>query len=124
MPNSIGEFSQASCDKAIGRAAAVVYDTPDQGGKLDPRVFFYLRLIAERDYLRPGLHLLDVGAGISWFGAVAHEFGMQVTLADDFAGGGGIPVGSETQTAMSLIEGFESRLGMRVLRQDVLSQPL
>jgi SAM-dependent methyltransferase len=102
----------------------VAYGIPDQGGKLDPRIFFYLRLLAERGSLRPELHLVDVGAGTSWFGPVAQEFGMRVTLVDDFAGGGGVPLGAGSQEALALIDAFESRLGIRVVRQDVLSQPL
>jgi|ERR1041385_393468 SAM-dependent methyltransferase len=90
---------------------------------LDGRNEFYLSLLHERSLLEPGKRLIDLGAGLSVFGPICHAHGMEVTLVDDFGGGGGIELGQK-QAQVPLLDVFEKRLGLHILRQNFLEKPL
>jgi SAM-dependent methyltransferase len=72
--------------------------------------------------LEPGKHLVDLGAGLSVFGPLCRVQGLQVTLVDDFGGGGGVELRPTTE--IPLLDVFEKQLGMRIVRENFLEQPL
>ena len=86
---------------------------------LDARNEFYLSLLAAQSLLQPGRHLVDLGAGLSVFGPLCRAYGMDVTLVDDFGGGGGVELGRTAQV-IPLLDAFHSRLGMQIIRENFL----
>jgi SAM-dependent methyltransferase len=90
--------------------------------ELDDRNEFYLRLLHEHSLLEPGKHLVDLGAGLSVFGPVCRAHGLDVTLVDDFGGGGGVELRRKTE--IPLLDVFEKQFGMRIVRENFLEQPL
>jgi SAM-dependent methyltransferase len=91
--------------------------------QLDDRNEFYLKMLHDQGLLESGKHLVDLGAGLSVFGPICHAHGMKVTLVDDFGGGGGIELG-QNPNQVPLLEVFEKQLGLNILRQNFLEQPL
>src|SRR6185295_3019798 len=91
--------------------------------QLDDRNEFYLKLLHDQGLLGTGKHLIDLGAGLSVFGPLCHAHGMKVTLVDDFGGGGGIELG-QNPNQLPLLEVFEKQLGLDILRQNFLENPL
>lgn len=117
-------FDEQACHAAIGGEVAAVYGwPPNNNPRLDPRLVFYFRLVHQAGALLPGGHLMDLGGGLSAFGPVARVLGMKVTIVDDFAGGGGIEQDT-VDAARRIIEGWRTRLGIRVVEQDFVAQPL
>ena len=117
------QFNEAACHKLLCEKIAPLYGWPTEGSQLDPRLLYYLRLVHKAGVLEENRHLLDLGAGLSAFGPVARALGMQVTVVDDFAGGGGV----EPDTAIKarrIIEGWKNELGIRVIEQDLVRNPL
>lgn len=90
---------------------------------LEARNEFYVRLLGERGLLEPSRQLVDLGAGLSLFGPLCRAHGMEVTLVDDFGGGGGIDLGQEAQE-IPLLEAFRTKFGLKVIQQNFLEQPL
>ena len=115
-------FDPAACHRAFGEKVAVLHGF-QYGGRLDGRELFYLQLLHDTGLLQPGKHLVDLGAGTSAFGPVARALGMEVTIADDFGGGGGVELDNLDRTRR-IINGWRHELGIRVLEIDLLNQPL
>ena len=90
---------------------------------LDTRNEFYLEMLARHGALESGKHLVDLGAGLSVFGPLCRVHGMRVTLVDDFGGGGGVEVDQRGQE-VPLLEAFERKLGITVVRENFLEQAL
>lgn len=118
-------FDTTSCNKAFRERVSVIYgDSPNnEKAALDERQLYYLQLVAETNSLQPGKHLVDLGPGLSAFGPVAAAMGMQVTLIDDYGGGGSVDVKTRDIT-LGFINGFRNRLGVRVEEMDFVSKPL
>jgi SAM-dependent methyltransferase len=91
--------------------------------ELDDRNEFYLRLLSEQGLLQPGKHLVDLGAGLSVFGPLCRAYGMDVTLVDDFGGGGGVDLG-QPGTAQPVLQVLEGELGLHIVRENFLENPL
>jgi len=98
---------------------------------MDARQLFYLELLYRVGTLAAGKHLLDLGAGTSAFGSVAAALGMQVSIADDFGGGGGVEHGGHANAedmnltgVRKLIANWKTQLGIRVLESDIINEPL
>jgi len=91
--------------------------------QLDDRNEFYARLLAEQSLLQPGKHLVDLGAGLSIFGPLCRAHGMNVTLVDDFGGGGGVEL-RPASGDVPLLDVFEKRLGLAIVRENFLERPL
>lgn len=89
----------------------------------DARNEFYLWMLAEQSMLRPGVHVVDVGCGLSAFGPVCRAAGLRVTLVDDFGGGGGVSLGQPVEDIPHL-KAFENELGLEIVRLNVLHKPL
>ena len=116
-------FDEETCHKLLREQLAPLYGWPTEGSQLDPRLVFYLRLVHRAGMLEKDRDLLDLGAGLSAFGPVARGLGMRVTVVDDFGGGGGV----EPDTAIKarrIIEGWKNQLGIRVIEQDLVGNPL
>lgn len=120
---SPNQFDPEVCQRACREKLAPVYGWPAGEFKLDERLEFYLRLVHDTGKLSAGHHLLDLGPGLSAFGSMAWALGMEVTLVDDFGGGGGVEIGN-ADPMRKVIEAWKSRLGIRVLEQDFVAQPL
>lgn len=88
---------------------------------LDARHSLYLELMGRAGILESGKSAVDLGGGISWLALMLKELGLQVTMIDDFRGGGG--VNSDARATELLIEQFRSR-GLAVHEQDLLSVDL
>ena len=116
-------FDVEACHRAYREKVAVLYGGSSQTGRMDARQLFYLELLHRVGTLAAGKHLLDLGAGTSAFGSVAAALGMQVSIADDFGGGGGLNDGNQSQVR-DLIAGWKSQLGIRVIESDILSHPI
>lgn len=116
-------FDPEVCHRAFREKVASVYGWSRENGHLDDRLLFYFQLLHEIDVLSPGKHLLDLGCGTAAFGPVARALGMEVTVVDDFAGGGGVDP-KATEATRKLIEGWKQELGMRVVECDLLAKPL
>src|SRR5215472_10937716 len=65
-------------------------NNPNAGPCGEDRIVFYFELLSHFDLLRPGLRLVDLGGGFSWFAPMAFELGLETVLIDDFGGGGGL----------------------------------
>ncbi len=91
--------------------------------QLDKRNEFYLEIMTEHGVLGPGKHLVDLGAGLSVLGPVCKAYGMNVTLIDDFGGGGGVEHGNP-DSGVPLLEVFEKRLGLNIVRANFLESAL
>ncbi len=117
-------FNPATCNQAFRERVLAIYgDMFDTTATLDERQLFYLQMVADTGCLVKGKHLVDLGPGLSAFGAVAAALGMQVTLIDDYGGGGAVDVKRRDITER-FITGFRERLGGRVEEMDFVSQPL
>jgi SAM-dependent methyltransferase len=90
---------------------------------LDKRNEFYLKMLSDHDALERGKKLVDLGAGLSVFGPVCKAYGMDVTLIDDFGGGGGVDL-DRPETSMPLLDVFERRFGLSIVRSNFLEEPL
>ncbi len=96
---------------------------PGDTGRLDDRTIFYFQLLHDRGLLSAGKHLMDLGCGVSAVGAVARGLGMEVTLVDDFGGGGGVELGN-ADPARRLMEAWRTQLGIRFVQLNFIEQPL
>lgn len=118
-----GKFQPEVCHRALREKVAPLYGWSTDRGGLDERNLFYVQLLHEVGLLQPGKHLLDLGCGISAFGPVCRALGMRVTVADDFAGGGGVET-DQLAKARKLIADWQSQLGLCVVEGDLLAQSL
>ena len=116
-------FDAEACHRAFREKVAELYGWSRETGRLDGRPLFYLQLVHETGLLQPGKHLVDLGAGTSAFGPVCRAMGMEVTIADDFGGGGGVELEHLDKTR-KLIADWKSQLGINVLEGDLLNKPL
>jgi SAM-dependent methyltransferase len=116
-------FDAEVCQRAFASRVAALYGWPSETARLDARLVFYLKLVAESGHLRPGKHLVDLGAGMSAFGPVARVLGLEVTLIDDFGGGGGVDTGP-WQDGVNLLRTICRQLDIRLVEQDFLNTPL
>ena len=110
-------------NKAFRERVAFLYGEVTDNACLDERQLFYLEMVAQTGCLTGGKHLLDLAPGTTAFGPVARALGMQVTLIDDYGGGGGVDVKRRYLT-QQLISGFREHLGVRVEEMDFISHPL
>lgn len=117
-------FDPEVCHRAFREKVAAIHGWSPETGRLDGRQLFYLQLLHENGLLQPGQHLVDLGAGASTFGPVARALGMEVTIADDFAGGCGEVELEHPDKKRQLLAGWKDQLGIRVLEGDILTQPL
>jgi len=118
------KFDPAICNQAFRERVSVIYgDMFNALAMLDARELFYLQLVADTGGLVRGKHLVDLGPGLSAFGPVAAALGNQVTLIDDYAGGGAVDVNRRDIT-QRFITGFRELLGGRVEEMDFVSKPL
>ncbi len=113
-------FDSAACHRAL-REVSPIYGK--DWHHLDDRLVFYLQLVAETGSLQRGKQLVDLGPGVAAFGPVARVLGMEVTLIDDFGGGGGVDRGHLDETR-KILAGMRERLGIRIIEQDFIAQPL
>lgn len=117
------KFDAATCNKAFRERVAVLYGYVSGEAALDERQLFYLEMVAHTGCLTAGKHMVDLAPGTTAFGPVAGAMGMQVTLIDDYGGGGGVDV-TRRDVTEQLIAGFRDRLGIRVEQLDFISNHL
>jgi SAM-dependent methyltransferase len=117
------KFDPEACHRAFGQRVAAIYGWPTREARLDERLVFYLRLVAETDNLVAGRHLLDLGPGLAAFGPVARAMGLEVTLIDDFGGGGGVER-EQREKGLKIMSALRDQLGVRLIELDFLQAPL
>ena len=93
------------------------------GKKLDRRMAFYLGMLAHAGLMGNRSVLVDLGAGMSWFGPIASQLGMKVALVDDFGGGGGVEI-SDRDASLRPLSVFRQQFGIDIFEQDLLRHPL
>ena len=86
------------------------------------RVKFFLSLLAREKPVQPGVHLVDLGGGLSPWPVLMRALGLRVTVIDDFAGGGGVEPGEE-EMCQTLLTRFRAA-GVSIVTQDLLTEPL
>jgi SAM-dependent methyltransferase len=84
---------------------------------------FYVRLVAESQQLKEGNVLVDLGCGLSLFGLLCRVYGLEVSLVDDFGGGGGIKAGS-SPSDLPLLTWMRQSHGLQIFSQDFLTKTL
>ncbi len=65
------KFNPEACHRAFGEHVAGIYGWPTENARLDERLVFCLRLVAETGNLTFSKHLLDLGPGLAAFGPAA-----------------------------------------------------
>ena len=118
-----GQFNTARGRELYAKALKPVLDKYPPAPYLDDRNEFYLWMLGQAGLLQAGKHLVDLGAGLSVFGPLCRAHGMDVTLVDDFGGGGGVEM-SQREQDIPLLAAFERELGMAVVRANFLEQAL
>ena len=93
------------------------------GAPLEARIVFYLQMLEDRGLLASGKRIVDLGAGIYWFDPLVKFLGAEPTLVDDFGGGGGVDNANRTPSQI-LLDRYRSELGLTLIQQDILTQPL
>lgn len=121
--NSVHPFNRAACQKLYQEAIRPIFAGQPQEPSLDDRNLFYLQMLAEHGILETNKHLVDLGAGLSIFGPMVRKLGMEVTLVDDFGGGGGVIAGQRSQD-IKVLDLFRERLGIKIIEQNFVEQPL
>jgi SAM-dependent methyltransferase len=118
-----GSFDPDQCTRlCVSRLQPAFKDLFSITG-LDARHEFYLRMLGDQRLLQSGKCLVDLGPGLSMFGAACAAHGMSVTLVDDFGGGGGLEIEGEAKAAR-ILEVLEKTLGLAIVREDFLKNPL
>src|SRR5262245_46976717 len=120
---SLGNFDNARCRQLYEAQLRPVFENYKPVIYLDDRNEFYLSLMEQQGLLRSDRHLVDLGAGLSVFGPMCRTYGMAVTLIDDFGGGGGVELG-HTNHEVPLLDLFEKKFGMKIVRENFLEHAL
>ncbi|MDB6123744.1 MAG: putative S-adenosylmethionine-dependent methyltransferase [Pedosphaera sp.] len=94
-----------------------------QEPSLDDRNTFYLEMLARHGALQSGKHLVDLGAGLSIFGPMVRKLGMDVTLIDDFGGGGGVLYGQRPEE-IKVLKLFQGQLGIKIITKNFVEEPI
>ena len=97
-------------------------NTPNVKNPLDIREDFYLEILEALGMLASGRTMIDLGAGFSRFSPVAQVLGMNVTIIDDFGGGGGIDPAKVEATKSTLIR-LQQITGLKVISQNFIANP-
>ncbi len=123
MNAATGQFSRTQCEKVYQESLKPIFAGHPQEPSLDDRNVFYLEMLARHGALQSGKHLVDLGAGLSVFGPMARKLGMEVTLIDDFGGGGGVLYGQRLED-IKVLDLFRDRLGIKIVTENFLESPL
>ncbi len=116
-------FNESECWRISREELNPVFQGLSPEPYLDSRNVFYLKMLAECGALERGMHLGDLGAGLAIFGPLAAKLGLQVTLVDDFGGGGGIDR-AQREAGDKVLNAFRDKLGIGLAEQNFLEQPL
>jgi SAM-dependent methyltransferase len=115
-------FSPEAVNRAYRNGVAEILGYP-RTSSLDERTIYYVQLVSEAEQLATGKHVVDLGPGMSAFGPVLRQMGMQVTLVDDFGGGGGVDIQRRAES-LKIVRALREKLDVRVEELDFVSQPL
>jgi SAM-dependent methyltransferase len=118
-----GNFDTARCRRIYEAELRPVLQQYEPVIYLDARNEFYLSLMQQQGLLSSDKHLVDLGAGLSIFGLMCRAYGTTVTLVDDFGGGGGVELG-QTKHVVPLLDLFEKKFGVKIVRENFLERPL
>jgi SAM-dependent methyltransferase len=116
-------FDRHACERLYNEAVKPLFAGQPQEPCLDDRNLFYLQMLAEHGISQAGKHLVDLGAGLSIFSPMARKLGMEVTLVDDFGGGGGVIAGQRTQD-IQVLKLFREVLSIRIIEQNFVERPI
>src|ERR1700722_1078382 len=116
-------FDRAACELLYRDSVKPIFAGQPQEPSLDDRNLFYLQMLADHGMLQPGKHLVDLGAGLSIFGPMVRKLGLEVTLVDDFGGGGGVIAGQQVQD-IKVLKLFREQLGIRIIEENFVEEPI
>jgi SAM-dependent methyltransferase len=116
-------FDRTTCEQLYRDTIKPIFAGLSQEPSLDDRNLFYLQMLSDHGMLQAGKHLLDLGAGLSIFGPMVRKLGMEVTLVDDFGGGGGVITGQRAQD-IKVLNLFREQLGIRIIEENFVEQPI
>ncbi len=94
-----------------------------KGEAVNRREAFYFEVAAGLGVLESGRSALDLGAGMSWFGSIASELGLTVSVVDDYGGGGGVDIANR-KASLETLDAFRRNFGVSIYEQDLLVDPL
>ena len=123
MVSKSTRFDRTACEQLYRDSVKPIFAGQPQEPSLDDRNLFYLQMLADHGMLQPGKHLVDLGAGLSIFGPMVRKLGLEVTLVDDFGGGGGVIAGQQTQD-IKVLNLFREQLGIRIIEENFVEQPI
>jgi SAM-dependent methyltransferase len=116
-------YNRAECERIYQEAVKPIFAGHPQEPYLDDRNLFYIEMLSRHGALQAGRHLVDLGAGLSIFGPLVRKLGMEVTLVDDFGGGGGVLYGQRPEE-IKVLDLFRERLGIKIITENFVEQPI
>ncbi len=108
---------------AVAATRALFKGKADDSTPVHLRDIFYIQLLADHGAIAPGKHIVDLGAGLCWFDPILRKLGPEVTLVDDYGGGGGVDK-ERRDAALAVLDRLKSDFGIRVEEIDFLKHPL
>src|SRR5437867_7620817 len=81
------------------------------------RSWYYLSVLMRAGVVFPSARICDLGSGLSWFPALLHYLGSDVTVIDRFEGGGGVDK-NEKPAAQTIIDRLQI-IGISVFNQNL-----
>jgi SAM-dependent methyltransferase len=95
----------------------------ERTGRADAKVRFYIeKLLIAHGISDLKRHIVDLGAGFSPFGVLLRVMGFEMTIVDDFGGGGEFERGYDPKVS-GMLDRF-TQLGVKVIEQDLLTRSL
>ena len=96
----------------------------ESGEVLDRRTAFALHVLSKAGVIEKGRSLVDLGSGMSWLGPIASQLGLDVTLIDDFGGGGGLDLQVYRSQSLGLANIYREKFEIDIVEQDLIANPL
>jgi SAM-dependent methyltransferase len=118
--NSSNPVFTEACFKAN---KAFILDGSQPSPSIDSREEYYLSILEKYGMIHTGKTLVDLGAGFSCFSPVLSQLGLNVSIVDDFGGGGGVDTQQQERTN-KIINQIRQQLGINVLEEDFLNRKL
>ena len=115
--------SHPAWENALAATRALYKGRADDPTPVNDRDVFYLQLLHDHGELVRGKHIVDLGAGLCWFDTILSKLGPQVTLVDDYGGGGGVDK-ERRESAVAILTRLKTDFGINVEEIDFLKHPL
>lgn len=86
------------------------------------RIYFYLCILHTNGLLKEDSRVMDLGGGLSIFAPLVAQYGVKVTIVDDFGGGGGVLAGERSED-IPMLDEFE-KFGIEIREQNFLDNAI